>query len=332
MARSFTDVVAQAAHRLRPAHLLWSLHRSTDGSTLTYGDPDQPFFIASATKLYVTAILAQMRSEGLLSWDAPIADLLDQLPLRPLVGDATVREVMGHTAGLGDYFEGKRRAAPSTFAQVVTGDFGWDVHDVLAWTAEVPHGVRGRGLYSDTGYQLLGAVIEKLDHHSFADSVRMRIAEPLDLRHTYVFDHSSLGDYERISPLFSGDVRLHIPQAMASVQADGGIVSTINEGLVFLDAFFNGRLFPAELMPEIAGGWHAIFRPLEYGTGIMRFALPRVMTGMRRIPPFIGHSGASGTVMFTCPELGLTVVGTVNQIRNRSLPYRLMVRTALTAS
>lgn len=280
----------------------------------------------------MTVILAQLRSEGLLSWDAPIADLLDRLPVRPLAGDATVREVMGHTAGLGDYFEGRRRAAPSTFTQAITRDFSWDIHDVLAWTAEVPSGARGRGLYSDTGYQLLGAVIEDLDQQSFAESVRTRITEPLDLRDTYVFGPSTLDDYERVSPLFIGDVRLHIPQAMASVQADGGVVSTINDGQVFLDAFFNGRLFPAELMPEIAGDWHAIFRPLEYGTGIMRFALPRFLTGMRRIPPFIGHSGASGTVMFACPELGLTVVGTVNQIRNRSLPYRLMVRTALTTS
>ena len=55
------------------------------------------------------------------------------------------------------------------------------------------------------------------------------------------------------------------------------------------------------------------------------------ITGFRRVPPFVGHSGASGTVMFRSPELGLTVVGTVNQVKHRSMPYQLMVRTALAA-
>ena len=35
--------------------------------------------------------------------------------------------------------------------------------------------------------------------------------------------------------------------------------------------------------------------------------------------------------MFRCPDLGLTVVGTVNQVRGRSRPYRLMVRSAMAA-
>ena len=107
---------------------------------------------------------------------------------------------------------------------------------------------------------------------------------------------------------------------MASVQADGGIVSTLDDGLTFLEAFFAGRLFPPALLAEMQRDWHRIFYPLEYGTGIMRFQLPRAMTGFRRVPAFIGHSGASGTVMFACPDRGLTVVGTVNQTTQRSMP------------
>jgi hypothetical protein len=59
----------------------------------------------------------------------------------------------------------------------------------------------------------------------------------------------------------------------------------------------------------------------------MRLRLPAVMTGFRRVPPFIGHSGASGTVMFRCPDRGVTVVGPVNQVKQRSMPYKLLVRT-----
>ena len=40
----------------------------------------------------------------------------------------------------------------------------------------------------------------------------------------------------------------------------------------------------------------------------------------------IGHSGASGAVLFYVPDLDLSISGTVNQIRKRSLSYNLMVR------
>jgi CubicO group peptidase (beta-lactamase class C family) len=118
---------------------------------------------------------------------------------------------------------------------------------------------------------------------------------------------------------------------MASVQADGGVVSTLAESLAFLDAFFGGQLFPAALREEMQVDWHRVFFPLEYGTGVMRFRMPAVLTGLRRLPPLVGHSGASGVVMFRCHEKGLTVVGTVNQAQHRSMPYQLMVRTAVAA-
>lgn len=326
-----SDTLDKARRKSRPGDILWSI-RSGDGSLdLTYGDPEKPFFIASATKLYVTAILAQLRAEGMLNWDEPLASTLNELPIRELIGDATVREVMAHTSGLGDYFEAARADGPSTFQQVLKGDFGWTVNEVINWTRSVPRGRRGTGLYSDTGYQLLGALIEALDHRTFAQSVHDRVVAPLGLRKTYVFSLDTLDRYDSVAALFNGNSRLRIPQAMASVQADGGIVSTLADGQTFLRAFFDGHLFPKEFMAEIARDWHAIFRPLEYGNGLMRFQLPRLFTGFRRLTPFFGHSGASGTVMFQNPGLDLTIVGTINQIRVRSLPYRLMVRTVLQA-
>ena len=44
--------------------VLWRLRSDDRRVDVTYGDPDRQFFIASATKLYVTAILAQLRMEG----------------------------------------------------------------------------------------------------------------------------------------------------------------------------------------------------------------------------------------------------------------------------
>lgn len=64
--------------------------------------------------------------------------------------------------------------------------------------------------------------------------------------------------------------------------------------------------------------------------GIMRFALPWYYSPFRPIPSMVGHSGASGAVLFYVPDLDLYVSGTVNQIKKRSLSYRLMTRVVMT--
>lgn len=328
MMRDPQGSIEALVHRVRngPGELLWRA-RTDDGVVdVTCGDPTRPFFIASATKLFVTSILAQLRAEDRLDWDAVLADLL---PAARGLTDATVRDVMAHTGGLPDYFEGRLPDGGSVIAQVCKQDMSWTLDEVIAWSSSMRRPPSGAALYSDTGYQLLGALIEHVEARPFAASVQERICGPLDLRGTYVFGPQESQHWDSIAAFFDGDRRLVIPQAMGSVQADGGIVSTLDDGMAFLDALFSGRLFPRALMDEMATDWHRIFRPLEYGTGFMRFRLPAAMTGFRRMPAFIGHSGATGVVMFRAEELGLVVVGTVNQVRRRSLPYRLMVRTAL---
>jgi CubicO group peptidase (beta-lactamase class C family) len=333
------DLLDAAATDRRTGEVLWRM-RTDDGQLdLTYGNAHRPFFVASCTKLFVTAILAQLRSERRLDWDAPLAGYMPDRDLTGLVvvrgvdhsHTMTVRQVMAHTAGLADYFEGRRRDGSTTFGRVIAHDMAWTLDDVLAWTREMRSGRPGRGAYSDTGYQLLGALIERVDRRPFGAALQARIVAPLGLTATWCFMPVDVVRYDAIATLFHGATPLSIPRAMASVQADGGVVSTLDDGLRFLAAFFGGTLCDAAILAELQSQWHAVFPPFEAGFGVMRMRLPRLMTGLRRVPPFVGHGGASGTVMFRVPEWGLTVVGTVNQLQHRSLAYRVMVQTALAA-
>jgi CubicO group peptidase (beta-lactamase class C family) len=117
-----------------------------------------------------------------------------------------------------------------------------------------------------------------------------------------------------------------IPKAMASVRADGGIVSKAHDCLSFLKAFMTGPSFPVRTSPRCSRNGAASSPPLEVGVGIMRFALPLYFSPFRPAPSMVGHSGASGAVLFYVPDLDLYISGTVNQIRKRSLSYNVMVR------
>jgi len=331
--------MAKAAGSRWCGEFLASVVTDDEAPAIVHGSPDRPFFIASATKLYVTAIAARLRASGDLDWDAPFADYLtgtgvgglcvvDGVDHTPLV---TVRQLLAHTSGIPDYFEGRRPDGTNTFLQVLAEDFAWGLDDVIGWTREMPApfapGTPGRALYSDTNYQLLGAIIERVTGMSFAAAVQAHACDPLGLGDTWCMDASSRGRYDQVARFRVGDMLPAIPLAMSSVGADGGVVSTLRDSQRFLRALLAGELFDRAVIGEITAEWRRIFRPLRYGTGIMLFRLPRVMAPFGA-PDFIGHSGASGTVMFGVAGTGTTIVLTTNQAERRDLPFRMMVSVA----
>jgi CubicO group peptidase (beta-lactamase class C family) len=335
-------LIEKSAADPRTGEVLWRVvapaTNGEPGLDVVHGDLDRPFFIASVSKLFTVVCLAQLRDEGRLDWDAPIARYLPDLDLsglavekgRDVSSEIAVREVMGHTAGLADYFEGPRPDGPTTLERALENDFGWGESEVIAWTKAMTPARRGRGLYSDTGFQLLDGVVERLDGRPFAESVRARITEPLGLDRTSVFTTDTLDRFDEMAVIRHGDRDLRLPLLLASCGGQGAVVSTLRDGVTFLQAFFDGRLFDAALLGEMLTDWHRIFSPLEYGTGVMRFRLPAVFTGFRSFE-FQGHSGASGVVWYRDARSGVLVVGTVNQLKQRQLPYQLMIRTAAAA-
>lgn len=182
-------------------------------------------------------------------------------------------------------------------------------------------GEKGKALYSDTNYQLLGRIAEVVTGKLFSKLLEESIFSPLGLSKTYLYQDSQ--DTRPVS-LYYKDHPLHIPLAMTSFGADGGIVSTSDELMIFLKAFWGGKFFPVENFSHMKK-WNRIFFPLEAGVGLTRFKLPRLFSPFKATPEFIGHSGLSGTVAFYVPEKDVYLTGTVNQISNPGRSFRLML-------
>jgi D-alanyl-D-alanine carboxypeptidase len=88
-----------------------------------------------------------------------------------------------------------------------------------------------------------------------------------------------------------------------------------------MQARWNRFGLPRDRTAIMAPGW-----PVEYGLGIKRYRLPRLLNVGRRAPTFLGHTGASGSWLFWCPEHDLYLAGTVDQTRAAPVPYRLLPR------
>jgi D-alanyl-D-alanine carboxypeptidase len=122
--------------------------------------PETMFEIGSISKSFVSLALLQLREEGKLDLNKPITEYLPWLKINSKFEPVTTHHVLSHTAGL---------PGVPLLLDAMLGEL---------WTAYPPG---QRFLYSNTGYNILGFLIEALDKRSFADSMRVRLLEPLGM-------------------------------------------------------------------------------------------------------------------------------------------------------
>jgi CubicO group peptidase (beta-lactamase class C family) len=126
-----------------------------------------PFNIASVTRLFTAVAIGQLVDQGKVSLDDPLTKYLPTYP-KPVGDQITIAMLLGHTAGTGDFLEDP--------GYVGVRDTFESISDLLAAVnTGVPAGtVPGTTFrYSNTGYLLLGAVIEKAsgrDYYEYMDN------------------------------------------------------------------------------------------------------------------------------------------------------------------
>jgi len=138
--------------------------------------PATVFRIGSVTKQFAAATLLQLVQEGKLSLDEPLTKFIPDYPQPG--GSATVRQLLNHTSGIQSYTDipGWMTEAnvnkPYTTAQLV------DVFKNLPSPAKPGDA----WAYDNSGYILIGAIIEKMSGKPWYEAVRERIAVPLHLK------------------------------------------------------------------------------------------------------------------------------------------------------
>lgn len=295
---------------------------------------DQPYFIASTTKLFTTAIILKLREEGKLTLEDKISKYIDTSILSGLhvykgkdySQELTIRHLLSHTSGLPDYFQDKGTSGKSLEDELMAGnDQFWTVEEAIERSKKMSPlftpGTKGKAKYSDVNFQLLGKIIETISGKLYAENCQERIIQPLGLTKTYLYQDAT---DKKPKTLYYKSKELNIPKAMTSFGADGGIVSVSSEMLFFVEAFFTGKLFPLAYIDELQE-WNRIFPPMRAGVGIHLFKLPWIFNPTGAIPYFIGHSGLSGALAYYSPKENLYIAGTVNQTAHPDISFKTMI-------
>jgi CubicO group peptidase (beta-lactamase class C family) len=296
---------------------------------------DQSYFIASTTKLFTTAVILRLKSIGKLTLEDKISNYLDKSVINGLhvhkgidySGKLTIKHLLAHTSGLADYFQGKGPKGKSLEEDILlANDQFWTFEQAVERTKAVKPlfipGAKNKAKYSDANFQLLGKIIESITNKSYAANCEQLIIRPLNLSRTYLYQDAT----DRIpKTLYYKANELDIPKAMASFGPDGGMVSTSADMLLFIEAFFNSKLFPKEYIADLQE-WNKIFFPMKSGIGIHLFKLPWIFNPTGAVPYFIGHSGLSGALAFYSPNENIYAVGTVNQVSYPNLSFKTMIK------
>ena len=139
---------------------------------------DTPFAVGSITKQFVAACVLLLAEDGKLSVDDKVAKYFPNLTR---AGDITLYQLMTHTSGYPDYYPldfSDRRMHRTITADEIIQQYATGKLDFEPGT---------RWSYSNTGFIILGRVVEKVSGQPFGEFLQKRILDPVGMKHT-LFD------------------------------------------------------------------------------------------------------------------------------------------------
>ena len=220
------------------------------------------FRIGSLTKAFTAAAIMRLAERRKLSLDDELSRWVPEFPLQG--HRVTLRQLLNHTSGIRNYLE-----SPAWRARWADDLTPLQVADLVARdTFDFAPGTRWS--YSNTGYTLLGLVIERASGQSYAEFVRRELLVPLGLRQTSYCPSRPRGSEWAIG---YGERNDRIVPAeylsMTHPYAAGALCSTVGDFLTWQRALAAGHIVtPASYARMTTPDTLANGERLSYGYGL----------------------------------------------------------------
>lgn len=201
---------------------------------------DTKFNLGSINKIFTTVAIGQLFEEGKLTVDDPIIKFLPDYPNQTAARKVTIRHLLDMTAGIGDFFGEKFENTPKDKFRTISDFFPMFAGDSLRFEPGT------QKQYSNGGFIVLGAIIEKASGKSYYDYVREHIFAPLNMSNSDSYEADAI-----ISNLAEGYTRdeadkswrKNIYTRPARGSSAGGGYSTTEDLLKFTIALDKRTLF-----------------------------------------------------------------------------------------
>lgn len=263
--------------------------------------PDTKFRIGSITKQFTSMLIMQLVAEGKISVEGKITDYLPYY--RKDTGDKiTINMLLTHTSGIPSYTSREDFGEKVSRKFFKPDDF---VKEYCSGDLEFEPGKQF--LYNNSGYFILGAIIEKVTGKSYEEVIKQKIFEPLGMNnsgydwHQTIIEKRATG-YDKTSTGFKNSAWLD----MSLPYAAGSLYSTVEDLLIWDKALKTEKLLPKKYMEEIFKGRIDAFGG-KYAYG---WTVNKRKFGEKEYDVSTHGGGINGfnTINYILPETGQVVI------------------------
>lgn len=263
---------------------------------------DTRFRIGSITKQFTASVVLQLVDEGKIELEAPISTYLPDYP--PDIADkVTVHQLLTHTSGIKSY------TGMKDFRREVSRD-PYKPDDFISYFADEPldFAPGKRFKYNNSGYFLLGVIIEKVTGQSYAEALNERVFGPLAMNDSGYDTHGEIvpkraTGYDYLLDGYRNSAYLD----MSLPYAAGSLYSTVEDLYKWDRALAAGQVLPAAMMQEMFAE-HVISRKGErptyyaYGWTVGEAKRPGVADETVRLVQHGGGINGFNTLIQRIPE------------------------------
>jgi len=292
---------------------------------------DNPYHIASIGKTFTSMIVAKFFEKGMINYDDPISNYISSEMLDGLFvyqgidysKDVLVKHLLNHTSGIADYYEDKPIKGKSIKEMLVEDpERFWKPEDTIAYTRDNQkvYSIPGKSFhYSDTGYNLLGKIIEKITDKSLHENLHTEIFDPLGMVNSYLLFYSApkeISPYQ-IADTFVGNHEVSTFKSISIDWAGGGIVSTTEDLLLFQKALVNNTLIKKETFELCSKDLGKFGFGMDYGYGLLFLNVGKMTVILPETLNMWGNFGSIGAYLFYNPTYDVYIIGSFNHSNYR---------------
>jgi len=227
------------------------------------------FSIASVGKVFTATLIMKFVESGRLKLDEPVIKYLPGISI-PNMDKITIHHLLSQTSGLGNYMNHPE------YSKMLNKQL--QIDDVIPLISEQPLVFDEPGFrheYSNSGFIVLGKILENVTGKKYEQILDEMILKPLSLTSTkFSVDRKNDNDiaigYRKASPQGNWESTIDFFPVPLS---DGGIFTTSKDLLKFDQALFSGKILRKETLDKMmktqSEGDQPGFGKIEYGYGMM---------------------------------------------------------------
>lgn len=261
--------------------------------------PDTKFNLASINKMFTAIAIMQLVESGKISLQDKVGQYLLDYPNKMVADSVTIHQLLTHTSGMFSFWEEYDKLAKEKFKTV-------DDYLPLFVDKKLAFAPGSSFLYSNSGYMVLGLLIEKVSGQNYFDFVKEHIYKPSKMINTdaYELDNAipNLATGYTMSLEEPGQWKNNSFLNPTKGTPAGGGYSTVDDLLNFSNTLQNNILLSKENTTLCTSG-KVKFREGMYGYGFEE----TIINGHRIFGHTGGHDGVASEIMIY-PDLGYTVV------------------------